>query len=108
MTGRLLEELESLRRKVGTGDLRDLDAAASAIEAGLADMPLLDAAAIARVRDAAAANARCLDAALRGLRAARRRVEELVAAERPETYDVEGRRKGMSVPATGAAKEWRL
>lgn len=89
-----------------------LDAAHAALRAGQLDAldilndktgalilrlaPTSDKAALMRLKAKAARNAACLQAAARGLRAARRRIEEVQTARQGlGTYDSKGKRAGL-------------
>lgn len=95
MSAAMIRDLEALRARLRRGELSDLDQLCAGIEAHMAGLPGSDAQQIAQIRELAEANARCLGAALGGLRAARRRIAELAAAERPATYDGKGRRQSL-------------
>ncbi len=68
--------------------------------AGLADLALAQ-----RLRSKAARNAACLDAATRGVRAARRRIADVAAAQSGlATYDMRGRRAAV-LPADSVLQQ---
>lgn len=94
-TGRALERLlDRMHVAVLAGDIRDLATAAPELEAALANFATLDDRALGeRLRRKATRNATCLQAAARGLRAARRRITEIQSArDGLQTYDGHGKR----------------
>jgi len=96
--GRALEQLlDRMHAAVLAGDIRDLATAAPELEAVLADFATLgDRGLGERLRRKAARNATCLQAAARGLRAARRRIAEIRSArDGLQTYDGHGKRTDM-------------
>jgi hypothetical protein len=102
-----LAEVERLLDRVHAalmaGDLASLPVHVTALEAlpmdGLAGS---GAGSLARLRAKADRNARCLEAAGRGLRAAQRRLAEIRAAGQTlQTYDVQGQRQALG----GAAQQ---
>jgi len=93
--GRALERLlDRMHAAVLAGNLSDLATVAPELEAALAGLATLDERALAeRLRRKAARNATCLQAAARGLRAARRRIAEIRSArDGLQTYDGHGKR----------------
>ncbi len=97
-----------VNRAVTTGDLSALASLAVDIEDDLAAFAgSADAASAQRVRQLATRNAACLDAALRGLRAARRRMADIAAAQAGvQTYDVRGATRRLG--GTGTTLTQRL
>jgi len=96
--GRALERLlDRMHVAVLAGNIRDLAAAEPELEAVLADFATLDDRALGeRLRRKASRNATCLQAAARGLRAARRRLAELQSTrDGLQTYDGHGKRTDM-------------
>lgn len=71
------------------------------LETNLAELETLSAEELEAVGRAAADNVPRLEAALRGVRSARRRLAELAEAERPATYDRAGRRQKLVPPPAG-------
>ncbi|GHC51875.1 hypothetical protein [Neogemmobacter tilapiae] len=66
---------------------------------------LADSPQAKRLRASAQRNVRCLDASGRGLRAARQRLAEVIAAAQGlATYDGKGRRAAMEPPAPQMAR----
>jgi hypothetical protein len=84
--------LADLGRAARAGDLAVLAAMPDRIEAALSRGLPQDTAGVGRIRDLALRNAALLDAALRGVRAARRRAADVQSAGRLSTYDARGRR----------------
>ncbi len=103
-TDRLSAELDRLHLLLRSGNLGGLAAATQALEAELARLDPMDAAGLDLLRHKARRNAACLDAAARGVRAARRRLTEIRAIESGlGTYDDKGRRDelpGVSIRLT--------
>lgn len=92
-TDRLSAELDRIYHALRSGKLDGLGAATLALEAELARLGPIDAAGLERLRQRARRNAACLDAAARGVRAARRRLTEIRTIESGlGTYDDKGRR----------------
>lgn len=92
----LLETLDGLIERLRAGDIDALEGIAEDMERALAAMDPADAAALAGVRARAAEAASLLDAAGKGVRAARWRLAEIRAmgtdGGRLVTYDGKGRR----------------
>lgn len=106
--GPLLAVLDRLHAAVMRGDLASLAVLAAEVEAqlpdGAAPVPLPQPAA-ERLRHAALRNAACLEAAARGVRAARRRLEETrAAAQGLRTYDMAGRPQMVATAAAAVAR----
>lgn len=101
---RLSAELDRVYRVLRSGKLDGLAAATQALEAELARLDPVDAAGLDLLRHKAQRNAACLDAAARGIRAARRRLSEIRMIENGlGTYDDKGRRDehpGLSIHLT--------
>ena len=101
---RLSAELDRVYQVLRSGKLEGLAAATQALEAELARLDPLDAAGLDLLRHKAQRNAACLDAAARGVRAARRRLAEIRTIETGlGTYDDKGRRDelpGLSIRLT--------
>ena len=90
---RLSAELDRVYQVLRSGTLEGLAAATQALEAELARLDPLDAAGLDLLRHKAQRNAACLDAAARGVRAARRRLAEIRTIESGlGIYDDKGRR----------------
>jgi hypothetical protein len=98
--------LDDMRARVRAADFAGLASLAPQLEAALADLdPRRDAGALRRLKVKADQNADLLDAARRGLRAARRRLEETRrAAQGLQTYDVKGRRADIVTNAPIAGR----
>ncbi len=103
-TDRLSAELDRVYHLLRSGKLEGLAAATQALEAELARLDPVDAAGLEMLRHKARRNAACLDAAARGVRAARRRLAEIRTIESGlGTYDDKGRRDevpGVSIRLT--------
>jgi hypothetical protein len=103
-TDRLSAELDRLYHTLRSGKLDGLAAATQALEAELARLEPMDTAGLDLLRQKAQRNAACLDAAARGVRAARRRLAEIRTIESGlGTYDDKGRRDelpGLSIRLT--------
>ena len=90
---RLSAELDRVYQVLRSGKLEGLAAATQALEAELARLDPADAVGLDLLRHKAQRNAACLDAAARGVRAARRRLAEIRTIESGlGTYDDKGRR----------------
>ena len=90
---RLSAELDRVYHVLRSGRLEGLAAATQALEAELARLDPADPAGLDLLRHKAQRNAACLDAAARGVRAARRRLAEIRTIESGlGTYDDKGRR----------------
>jgi hypothetical protein len=102
-----MARLESLLDQVVTallsGDLAALSGLDVEIDAAVGALPALDAAAAKRLQRKAERNARLLQAAGRGLRAARERLAEVRSGPSLATYDALGRKSAITgpVPALG-------
>jgi hypothetical protein len=86
------------------GDLDGVASTYALTESILADLRLTDAAVGRRLQSKAERNAACLLAAGRGVRAARRRMEEIGPNARSETYDARGRKSSLLVGVHGLAE----
>ncbi|QYK41589.1 MAG: hypothetical protein KF887_00110 [Paracoccaceae bacterium] len=88
-----------------TGDLAALPSLAAEIEAAVPGEVPIPAAMAGRLRAKADRNARCLEAAGRGLRAARKRLSDITAARGGlSTYDGSGQRHVLAADAGGTAR----
>lgn len=101
MSAAIRDGLAAIRTAALNGDLAALDAISAALETNLAELQGLSAEELEAIGRAAAENVPRLEAALRGVRAARRRIAEVAGAERPSTYDHAGRRQGLLPPSSG-------
>ncbi len=90
--------LDELRDRVRTADFSGLASLAPRLETALSEIGNpRDAGLLQRLKSKADENAALLDAARRGLRAARRRLDETRrTAQGLQTYDVKGRRADIS------------
>lgn len=93
MMDRIADLLETTRKAIARADFAAAAALVPALEQALAALPARpDTARLAKLKAMAERNALCLDAARKGLRAARRRMEEVRRAARGvQTYDNGGR-----------------
>jgi len=89
--------LDQVHAAIVAGDLLLVRAMAGEIDSLLADLPrLADQGLADRLRAKAERNAACLQAAARGVRAARRRIAEIRAAQDGlATYDGKGKRQEL-------------
>lgn len=90
--------LDDIRGRLAVADFAGLAGLAPALEATLANNALVkDPATLARVKAKAVENMTFLDAARRGVRAARRRMEEVRRATQGlQTYDGKGQRADIA------------
>lgn len=93
--------LDETRAALLAGDILRLAALADRVAAA---PPPADLAQLDRTRRKAARNATLLSAAMKGLRAARRRAEEAGRQGRFSTYDAQGRRDEIGSPAAPARR----
>jgi len=91
---------EALRR----GDIDSVCATYAMTESILADLRVADEVVGRRLRSKAERNAACLLAAGRGVRAARRRLQEIGPDARSETYDARGRKSPLVSGKHGLAE----
>ncbi len=107
MTHELAQLLAATRKALLAGDLAALpplsEAVEAALEGGWPNGAVADADAAA-LHAQARENARLLEAAMRGVKAARRRLAEISASRDLVTYDASGQR---GVVATSAARQTR-
>lgn len=93
MTAELKRVLEEVQHSLRLGDLAALPRLTRSMEEAEVLARDISAADLLAIRDLADRNARTLLAARRGVKAARRRVEEVIAASRGlVTYDGQGHR----------------
>lgn len=92
------ELLRELRRHLSEADFAQAAALAPALEAALGQIGRPDLATLRRLMGQAERNAALIEAARKGLRAARRRVDEVRRAGLGvQTYDGQGRRADIPV-----------
>lgn len=89
---RLMTALCQVRAALIEADFDQVDTIRAELETIFTELSDLSEAEQARIRHAAGDTALCLGAAMQGLRAARRRVADLSAMDRPATYDATGRK----------------
>ena len=98
---RLSTELDRVYHALRSGKLEGLAAATQMLESELARLDPTDGTDLELLRHKALRNAACLEAAARGVRAARRRLTEIRMIESGSgTYDDKGRRDelpGLSI-----------
>jgi hypothetical protein len=101
----LEQALDQTYASLRSGDFSKLPGLIEATETGLASVAgLADVAMIKRLQRLADRNARCLQAAAKGMRAARRRVTEVMAARAGlKTYNGQGQTHRIG-PQTGTLK----
>lgn len=97
--------LDDTHQALVAGDLARLAAVAQLAGADLTAAPA-DRATAARLRQKAQQNARLLQAALRGLQAARHRLAEIAAGPGLSTYDARGRK--LSLPRAQPTQPRRI
>lgn len=97
----LIQRLEAMNGAIRHGSFEELGAFSGELETILIDLHRLDRAALNRVRKGLERNIACLDAAAQGLRAGRRRLAEIVAAGRSDTYGRGGQRQTLSMTGPG-------
>jgi hypothetical protein len=93
--------LEAMNQAIRAARFDDLETYSAKLETVLADFQAIDFGALERLRHLAKRNADCLEAAAQGLRAGRRRLVEIAAAERADTYDCTGARKALGLQPGG-------
>ena len=98
MAERLEQILDCIHDAVVAGDLLLVRGLATELDSLLAELPRLHDQGLAdRLRAKAARNAACLQAAARGVRAARRRMTEIRAVQDGlATYDGQGKRLDLA------------
>ena len=94
----LATALADTRKAVMTGDIAALADLARRTERALGDFVPEDAVALDVLRRQAEGNARCLGAALAGLRAARTRLTEIARLTTTIGYDDRGQRRSLPSP----------
>lgn len=93
----MLEDLlDQTRDALLAGDISALARLGPLVEAQADTPPHLDAEAASRLRHKAERNARLLQAAGRGLRAARDRLADIAAGPTLTTYDARGRKAALA------------
>lgn len=95
--------LDALRQAVLDGRFAELDPISAMLETDMQGLRGRTAEELAVIAVAARRTARCLEAAAGGARAAQRRIAELAAAERPQTYGNDGRKRNMAGRDAGTA-----
>jgi hypothetical protein len=96
--------LDQVRAALVGGDLAALAGLEDAMLAAADTVSLLDPQAIRRVKRKAERNAQLLQAANRGLRAARTRMAEIATGPRLSTYDSRGRKSSLAGPAAALGR----
>lgn len=86
------------------GDIMALEGMAADAEAALAAAGRCDKATAERLADKARQNEQLIGAAVKGVRAAQRRAQELTDRGRFSTYDSDGRRAQPGLAPQGAAE----
>ncbi|MBU9697836.1 hypothetical protein GU927_008240 [Rhodobacteraceae bacterium HSP-20] len=90
----ITEVMEAIREAALRADFAAMERLSARLETVFTPEDHLDPLLLQGVAELARGNETCLRAALLGVRSARRRVAELAAAARAETYDCTGRRHG--------------
>jgi ElaB/YqjD/DUF883 family membrane-anchored ribosome-binding protein len=93
--------LGAMHHAIRTAQFDELETISAKLETVLSGLGALEGDALALLRGMAERNTNCLAAAAQGLRAGRRRLVEIAAAERADTYDRSGARKALSGPVPG-------
>lgn len=99
MSAQLEALLDHTRDALVAGDMAELADLAERVEALALALPQLDRPTAERLRQKADRNTRLLQAAQRGVRAARQRILEIHAGPMLSTYDVHGRREVIQGPS---------
>ena len=93
----VLEVMEAVQRSLREGDFSQLPTLTEALVAVEAQADLASPEELRRIRDLATRNAHLLLAARRGIRAARRRIDEVMSVARGHVaYDRKGQRIGQN------------
>lgn len=100
MPTELEELLDQTRAALMAGELTGLAELAERTERLAAAVPRTDRATAERLRRKAERNARLLQAATRGIKAARQRLTEIGSVPVLSTYDNRGRREVVATPST--------
>ena len=104
---RIEKALDLTREALCKGDMPALDGLAAEVEAAIAEPGACSRAVARRLADKAALNERLIAAAMQGIRAAKRRAQDLTDQGRFSTYDATGRR-GQPGLAPETARGTRL
>lgn len=96
--------LDQTRDALVTGNLGALAALSVQAEMLAASFPRVDRQTADRLRSKADRNARLLQAAARGIKAARQRLSDIGAAATLSTYDARGRREVITAPSPFQAR----
>jgi hypothetical protein len=92
----LIRALDAVHTAILAGRIDDLGPLADRISAGSSDLSAASESQMRRIHSMAARNAVCLQAAMKGIRAAQRRLAELRAATSGHaTYDQNGQRASL-------------
>ena len=102
MEERVILLLEALNMAIRDADFAEVEAIYAELETVFQRGRPEEMRQAQRIASLARRNAVCLEAAAEGLRAGRRRLQEIAAAARGETYDHQGqRRQGLEGCAAG-------
>lgn len=93
--------IEALTQDVRRASFQDLERISAEIETIVPLLPDMNHAALSRIRAKAERCSACLSAAAQGLRAGHRRLAEISAADRSDTYDRSGARTPLPVQGAG-------
>lgn len=103
----LCQTLDEVLLAVRAGRFVQLEIAAGKLRAGEMKLAGMGAVELSAIRRKAEMNAQCLEAALRGIRAARRRIAEIADLQKGmTTYDCRGRRDEMQRPPGGLVERF--
>jgi hypothetical protein len=90
---RVILLLESLSIAVRDAEFGKIEAISAELETVLCELRPGEVRIAQRIATLARRNAACLEASAEGIRAGRRRLQEIAAAARGETYDNQGQRR---------------
>lgn len=93
--------LEALNKAIRMADFMRVEQISAMLETDFPDFTGMDRRSLVRIRALAAGNAACLEASAQGIRAGRRRLAEIAAAGRSDTYDSSGARQALPLPSVG-------
>lgn len=98
---RINDLLEEMQSDIRAARFDRLHAMAPELEAAMPDLATLDAGTLIAIGHRADETLRQLAAMMQGVRAARRRLAEIAAADRAMTYDSRGTKTGLAAARPG-------
>lgn len=102
MSGRTaLQMMEDLRLAMLDGNLAVLDGLPDELQQAVPGLAALSREELVQLRQAAGENMRRIEAALSGLRSARRRIADIAGADRSLTYDKRGTKNHLATTENG-------